>query len=299
MGKSLTSASLFVSSQERIEVQKQFDINEYIESVGRKLVSEIEDARMLGADANAKGAGIESATRKQIEALLPSVLGIGQGYIVDSYGNRSRQIDLIVFERSLCPVFSINDTPESTYYPCEGVMAAIEIKSSLAKKGFEDACKKADSVRQLRRNFNEEKTEMTISSSGYIKRPPDDVYCKSRRYGQISEDTAYNIFHKDRSHFGDILTCMLTGESTISTSTICSYANSAYRSTPDLITCLDGICAWGLDGNGRLTNSRFALKYSVNNVERPFGTFVSALYYQLIYGRTTLFEDYLDYFHKS
>lgn len=115
-------------------MEKRFDIAKYIESVGRKLVSEIEDARALGADSNAKGAGIETATKEQLKSLLPDILDVGQGYIIDSYENISRQIDLVIFERSLCPVFSVANSPQSTYYPCEGVLAAIEIKGDYIPK---------------------------------------------------------------------------------------------------------------------------------------------------------------------
>jgi hypothetical protein len=40
-------------------------------------------------------------------------------------------MDFIIFEKNLCPVFSINDNPDTTYYSCEGVIAVGEIKSTL------------------------------------------------------------------------------------------------------------------------------------------------------------------------
>ena len=48
-------------------------------------------------------------------------------------------MDVVIYERFLCPVFCINDNPETTYYPCEGVMAVGEIKSTVGKAEFDDS----------------------------------------------------------------------------------------------------------------------------------------------------------------
>ena len=72
--------------------------------------------------------------------------------MIDSYGGTSRQQDVVLYERDICPVFSINRTPQTTYYPCEGVIAAGEIKSLLDRDSLEDAFKKVASVKALRRH---------------------------------------------------------------------------------------------------------------------------------------------------
>lgn len=162
-----------------------------------------------------------------------------------------------------------------------------QIKTSMAKREFEDACAKANSVRKLKRCFPKEKARKN--------------HYNYRRYGQIAADMDLTSpFHLDKNitHLGDILTGILTAESKASKSTIISYANAAYHNSPDFIVCLDGICAYGLDANRKFTNSRLAQTYSVNSVENPFGEFIEALYYYLINGRTTLFEDYQSYFSK-
>ena len=72
--------------------------------------------------------------------------------MIDSYGATSRQQDVIFYERDLCPVFSINDTPQTTFHPCEGVIAVGEIKSRLDRDSLEDAFKTVASVKTLRRH---------------------------------------------------------------------------------------------------------------------------------------------------
>ena len=48
-------------------------------------------------------------------------------------------------------MFSVNNTPETTYYPCEGVIAVGEIKSLLDTNGLNDSFAKIASVKRLRR----------------------------------------------------------------------------------------------------------------------------------------------------
>ena len=48
-------------------------------------------------------------------------------------------------------MFSVNRTAQTTYYPCEGVIAVGEIKSRLDGDSLEDAFRKVASAKELRR----------------------------------------------------------------------------------------------------------------------------------------------------
>ena len=65
--------------------------------------------------------------RHRLEQILSRGIAVGSGCVIDSYGNVSRQQDVVLYEREICPVFSINDTPEARYCPCEGVIAVGEV----------------------------------------------------------------------------------------------------------------------------------------------------------------------------
>lgn len=286
-----TRGSLFGVRQEGIKVEKKFDIATYIESVGRKLVSEFEVARKLGADPNAKGAGIESAARRQLESLLPSVLGVGQGYVIDSCGNTSRQIDLVVYEKNLCPVFSINDSPESTYYPCEGVVAAIEIKSQTSKSEFLDACEKATSVRQLRRWSGVELDGKSIAI---------------RRYGQVEMPLNKGVSREhdptENPRFY-ILTGLLTGKLNVSRDTLLSYYREVGRDAPDILISLDGVCVafsqTFLGEENIVSNAKLAQGCALLEYERPFSYFVEILYMWLVTGLTAPLYSFGEYFKRN
>ena len=69
----------------------------------------------------------------QLVKLLPAYVSIGTGLLIDSYCRQSKQQHIVMFERDFCPAYSINDAPDATYFPIEGVIANGEVKSSVNK----------------------------------------------------------------------------------------------------------------------------------------------------------------------
>lgn len=132
-------------------MSSQFDPGDFVNRVARRLVVEFDDAGQASTP-GLIGAAKEHPARKSLERLLPGSAGIGSGVVIDSYGLASRQQDIVIYEESLCPIFSVNDTPEATYFPCEGVIAIGEVKSALDASELQDAFAKVASVKRLRRH---------------------------------------------------------------------------------------------------------------------------------------------------
>lgn len=130
---------------------QKFDPEAFLDRIGRRLVIEFDDASQAGTP-GLVGASREHPARKSLERLLPGAAAVGSGLVIDSYGNSSKQQDIVIFEDAWCPVFSINETPEATFFPCEGVIATGEVKSGLDSKELEDAFEKIASVKRLRRH---------------------------------------------------------------------------------------------------------------------------------------------------
>ena len=133
-------------------MDQSFDPDKFIRRVGERLIDEFKDAK-TGTTPSTVGTAVERPVRDQLEQLLPRGIAVGEGFVIDSYGGTSRQQDVILYERDICPVFSVNNTPQTTYYPCEGVIAVGEVKSSLDKASLSDAFQKVASVKQLRRHI--------------------------------------------------------------------------------------------------------------------------------------------------
>ena len=133
-------------------MDQTFDASKYIKVVGDDLVCAFERARRATTP-SLVGAAMEKAARDQLTQVLPRGLSVGSGCVIDTDGRTSKQMDIVLYEKNICPVFSINDNPETTYYPCEGVIAVGEVKSSIGKAELVDSFKKITSVKTLRRNY--------------------------------------------------------------------------------------------------------------------------------------------------
>ena len=127
-----------------------FDVDQHIARIGARLVREFDEAR-AATSPTAVGDAMETPVRRQLEQLLPRGIAVGSGFVIDSYGATSSQTDIVLYERDICPVFSINETPGTTYYPCEGVIAVGQVKSILTRRLLEEEFTKIASVKKLRR----------------------------------------------------------------------------------------------------------------------------------------------------
>jgi hypothetical protein len=132
-------------------MERTFRTTEFLKDLAQDLVTSFDRAGRATTP-GLVGAARESAVRKQIESVFPPISAIGSGCIIDSYGSSSKQQDVVVYERAHCPVFSVNQSPDTTYYPCEGVIAVGEVKSTLDRAGLEDSFEKIASVKSLQRH---------------------------------------------------------------------------------------------------------------------------------------------------
>lgn len=123
---------------------------EYILHIAKRLTQEFAFSAGAGTP-GLVGSSKEHPARVQLENLMPEGIGVGSGIVIDSYGGASKQQDIVIFEK-ICPIFSINGSPDATYYPVEGVIAAGEVKSTLGKTELDDAFLKSVSVKELTRH---------------------------------------------------------------------------------------------------------------------------------------------------
>ena len=126
----------------------QFDTHAYIKSLGEALVLTYSSAGQA-TTSGLKGQARETAVRTKLESILPGGVGVGTGCVIDSEGNASGQIDVILYEQQFCPVFNVSD--DVSYYPCEAVIAIGSIKSTIGKKELGDIYSNVASVRRLKR----------------------------------------------------------------------------------------------------------------------------------------------------
>lgn len=94
---------------------------------------------------------------------LPNRYDVATGIVIDSQGNRSDQIDVVVFDRHFTP--TLLDQKNHRYIPAEAVYAIFECKPTIDKGYIEYAENKAGSVRRMHR------TSVAISHAGGVFDP--------------------------------------------------------------------------------------------------------------------------------
>jgi len=127
-----------------------FLVKDYVQTLAQELIEGFERAGKATTP-GLVGSAREKAVRKKLEQLFPQAVGVATGCVIDVENRASRQTDIIIYEKDICPVFSINDTPETTYFPCESVIAVGEVKSTLGTSELLDSFRKIESVKRLRR----------------------------------------------------------------------------------------------------------------------------------------------------
>jgi hypothetical protein len=96
-----------------------------------------------------KGNVSENSWRKLLSDYLPARYCVAEAFVVDSAGDISEQMDLVIFDRQYSPfLFSVEG---ACYIPAESVYAVFEVKQDATKKQIDYAAKKAESVRKLKR----------------------------------------------------------------------------------------------------------------------------------------------------
>ena len=162
-----------------------FNAAEFIKDIGVLLVHAYDGARKATTP-GLVGSAIENPVRSLLATVLPSGLSVGTGCVVDSYDTTSRQMDIVLYERDICPVYRVNDTPEATYYPCEGVVAVGEIKAAIDGPKLNDSFEKIESVKTLRRHWGE----------GQPTPPAEKSY---RNYGLVATIAGFGSAQRKRA----------------------------------------------------------------------------------------------------
>ena len=215
-------------------MQRNFDPISYAIDVGRELLSSFAQAGKATTP-GLVGSARETPTRKRLEHLLPEGIAVGSGCVIDSHGGTSRQMDVVLYEKHLCPEFSINDDAATTYYPCEGVIAVGEIKTEMASRDLDDTFAKIASVKKLRR---------------YARRSDDGLGLGAtvpfRSYGASTSasGTEAEEFDQDTKPLDQIFGFGLSGSLPLQPETLCTkYAKMAALygrpSSPNLIVTLE------------------------------------------------------------
>lgn len=116
-----------------------------------------------------KGEVNEEYFIEMLRRYLPNRYTVEKAMVIDSLGNTSDSIDIVVFDRQYTP--TLLDSEHHRYVPAESVYAVFECKPTIDKGYLEYAGDKAKSVRTLHR------TSIPIQHAGgtYPAKPPHHI----------------------------------------------------------------------------------------------------------------------------
>jgi hypothetical protein len=104
------------------------------------------------------GAATERHWIALFERYLPKRYKASSAFVIDSRGNRSRQIDIAIYDHFYSPLLFPQES--AVHIPAESVYAVFEVKPSMSRPLVRDAAAKIASVRALHR------TSATLISAG-------------------------------------------------------------------------------------------------------------------------------------
>jgi len=94
------------------------------------------------------GLGAEIILRNLLSELLPSRFGIAKGKLLNSTGDTSKHLDLIIYDKINCPVLFIDEN-QNVILPIEGVYNVTEIKTKTTSSSLSEAFENLSSVSSL------------------------------------------------------------------------------------------------------------------------------------------------------
>jgi len=126
------------------------ELNNLFKRVSEQFENEFDKSAKEIRHPGESGKAREQALRKLLEKYLPQRAGVDQGFVIDAQGRKSKQIDMVVYDKTLATVFEFSSV---RYFPCEIVLAVGEVKSKIdSKSKLEDALDKIRSVKALDRS---------------------------------------------------------------------------------------------------------------------------------------------------
>lgn len=261
-------------------MQEKIDISQFIKNLGDDLVTIFNRSSEQGIHPDEVGKAKEKKIAKSVEAMLPNGVGVGRGFVFDSYGNISKQCDFILYEKDFVPVFINNDNTEYSYYPCEGVIAVGEIKSTLNSESMKDSLLKLEKIKMMKRHCEDKHDFRHYLFNGTI-------------VGADSE-----VFDPENKCFDNIFTFIFCRDNVMSVDTQLKVLFGKYRD--NMVLGVDRVYSLnkqiiskfylGNEGNSIFSDKKCNGYCSLKDENEPFNVLIDQLLLFIKYGRTQQFN---------
>jgi len=144
-------------------VKKRVDVRRMFLGLQQEMILKLKRTREHVRHTGTVGTATELCWLGMLETYLPKRYQAAKAMVLDSRGECSDQIDIVIFDRQYSPFLLHQEGV--TYVPAESVYAVIEVKQQLARTTVLAAGDKAASVRRLHR------TSARIPHAGGVYEP--------------------------------------------------------------------------------------------------------------------------------
>ena len=198
-----------------------------------KLKAEIDRIRDSIPHSAEIGSSIEKCIRSALQEVLPSKIGVADGFVIDSDGEVSKQMDIVLYDKLGTPIISSSDGAQ--VFPVEATYACGEIKTQLDATTLKDTFEKCSSYKNLSRKAYVEVggTDFTLSGDKI------NITGKSQK--------SFSLFGEPHNHWQSIFFCIAVegvSEETLlnSYTRIANSKPSPVEKRIDAVFTLDGAC---------------------------------------------------------
>lgn len=140
---------------------KKKDLNGLFNGLQKQMSTSLRIDRQFISHPSSKGDATEHRWIDFLRTYLPDRYKVDKAIVIDSEGNLSQQIDVVIYDGFYTP-FIFNQDGQ-LYIPAEGVYAVFEVKPDI-KGNMGYAARKVESVRQLKR------TSIDMVASGRLQK---------------------------------------------------------------------------------------------------------------------------------
>jgi hypothetical protein len=134
-------------------MNKEFTVPKLIASVAERMW--VSFSEKLIPHSLEFGLDREQIVREFLSLHLPKRFGVSTGFVIDSSGAISRQMDVIIYDCNDCPRFET--VGGKFFFPCEAVVGVGQVKSRIgSKRQFLDCLENLRSVKILDRSAGDE-----------------------------------------------------------------------------------------------------------------------------------------------
>lgn len=202
--------------------RKMIDLKDLYGELQNEMFSSLRINRNIIDHPGSKGDATEECWINFLKEYLPNRYEVDKAFVIDSTGNLSDQIDVVIYDKMYTPfIFNKN---RCKYVPAEGVYAVFEVKQDI-KSNIEYAAKKIESVRKLKR------TSMDMVASGNRT----SARCLTKIIGGILTTTST---YKQTKTIEDKLR-NLKGYQTIDIGCICDSGSFFVDYSEEIPNCID------------------------------------------------------------